>query len=98
MLSSFIFTYVAVNHTNLPQNQKLSFRLKKTRFRTQSQGGCHILHPQQWCYTNLTNYEFAWTILMQLSRNSSHKPGTNLSGVFILILTYYYMVFKVALF
>ena len=27
MLSSFIFTYFAVNHTNLPQN--LSFRLRK---------------------------------------------------------------------
>ena len=31
---------------------------------------------------------------MQLNRNSSHKPGTNLSD----LLTYYYMVFKMALF
>ena len=34
MLSSFIFTYFAVDRTNLPHN--LSFRLKNTRFRTQS--------------------------------------------------------------
>ena len=33
---------------------------------------------------------------MQLNRNSSQKPGTNLS-VFFNILTYYYMVFKMAL-
>ena len=32
---------------------------------------------------------------MQLSRNISHKPVTNLSAFFI--LTYYYMVFKMAL-
>ena len=32
MLSSFIFTYFAVNHTNLPQN--LSSGLENTKFRT----------------------------------------------------------------
>ena len=34
---------------------------------------------------------------MQFSRNSSHKPGTNLSDYFI-ILSYCCMVFKMALF
>ena len=31
---------------------------------------------------------------MQLNRNSSRKPGTNFSGLF---LTYYYMLVKMAL-
>ena len=48
MLSSLFSTYFAVNHTNLPQNCHLG--LENTRFRTQSQGGCYILHPKgaQW--------------------------------------------------
>ena len=46
MLFLFIVTYFAVNHTNWPQN--LSSGLENTRFRTWSQGGCPILHPQQW--------------------------------------------------
>ena len=62
MLSSFIFTYFTVNHTNLPQNCHSG--LENTRFRTQSQGGCDILHPQQWCYTNLINYEFSCKSLL----------------------------------
>ena len=49
----------------------------------QSQGGCHILHPQQWWYSNLTNYELSCKIIVQLSRNSSYKPGTDLSGFFL---------------
>ena len=73
-----------MNHSNLPQ--KCHSSLEITRFRTQSQGGCDILRPQHWCYTNLTNYEFSCKSLMQLSRNSSHKPGTNLSDFFNLLL------------
>ena len=47
MLSSFIFTYFAVNHTNLPKDCHSG--LENTIFRTQSQGGCGILYPQQRC-------------------------------------------------
>ena len=48
LLSPFISTFFAVNHTNLPPNCHLG--LENTRFRTKSQGGCHILHPNgaQW--------------------------------------------------
>ena len=88
MLSSFIFTYFAVNHTNLPQ--KCLSVLENTR----SEGGCHMLHPQQWWYTNLTNYEFPCKIRMQLSRNSYTNQGRTYQGFFI--LTYYNMVFKMA--
>ena len=45
-----------------------------------------MLHPQQWYYTNLTIYESSCKCLMQLNRNSSHKPVTNLSGFFNVLL------------
>ena len=41
-----------------------------------------MVHPQQWWYTNLTIYESSCKCQMQFNRNSSHKPGTNLSGFF----------------
>ena len=56
MLSSFIFYLFCSEPYNLPQNCHSG--LENTRFRTQTQCGCDILHPLQWCYTNLTNYDF----------------------------------------
>ena len=71
--------------------------LENTRFRTKSQGGCHMFHPQQWWYTNLTNYEFPCKILMQLSRKSYTNQGRTYQISFF-ILTYYNMVFKMAMY
>ena len=44
MLSSFIYTYFAVNHTNLPQN--LSSRLRKHNILDIVSRCGPILHPQ----------------------------------------------------
>ena len=63
--------------------------LINTIFRTQSQGGCDILHPQHKCYTNLTNYALSCTILTQLSRKGSHKPRKNSSIFFNVYLSLY---------
>ena len=57
----------------------------------------HFASSTMWYYTNLTIYEFSCKCHMQLNRNSSHKPRTYLP-IFFFILTYYYMVFKMALF
>ena len=66
--------------------------LKNTQFRT-----CLTVAVTFCILNSLKYYEFSCKMLMQLSRNSSQKPGTNLSD-FFLILIYYYMVFKMALY
>ena len=91
MLSSFIFTYFAVNHTNLPHT--LSFRLRKFKIKDIVSRWLSHFAP----LTVVLYLPDSCKCLIQLNRNSSHKPGTNLS-VFFFILTFYYMVFKIALF
>ena len=78
MLSSFIFTYFAMNHTNLPQ--KFSFRPSKTQYL-----GHSLKVAVTFCIfnsgvnTNLTNYKVLCKNLMQLSTKVHTNQGPNIS-------------------